>query len=111
MTFCFPYRADAVRKEIQDETDRMTGKTKQISPVPIHLSVYSPNGIYMFVLCCFMVFSLIYFCALIDENDLFYCSCQLDFDRFAWFDKGCHRYFIMKRLMFQMVASLLFFLA
>ncbi|XP_021659291.2 phragmoplastin DRP1E isoform X2 [Hevea brasiliensis] len=32
-----------VRKEIQDETDRMTGKTKQISPVPIHLSIYSPN--------------------------------------------------------------------
>lgn len=32
-----------VRKEIQDETDRITGKTKQISPVPIHLSIYSPN--------------------------------------------------------------------
>ncbi|XP_008799346.2 dynamin-related protein 1E-like [Phoenix dactylifera] len=32
-----------VRKEIQDETDRMTGKRKQISPVPIHLSIYSPN--------------------------------------------------------------------
>ncbi|KAK8658025.1 hypothetical protein V6N13_036240 [Hibiscus sabdariffa] len=28
-----------VRKEIQDETD----KSKQISPVPIHLSIYSPN--------------------------------------------------------------------
>ncbi|KAK6918132.1 Dynamin GTPase effector, partial [Dillenia turbinata] len=33
----------AVRKEISDETDRLTGKTKQISPVPIHLSIYSPN--------------------------------------------------------------------
>ncbi|KAM0934545.1 putative dynamin stalk domain, dynamin, GTPase region, GTPase effector domain, Dynamin superfamily [Dioscorea sansibarensis] len=32
-----------VRKEIQDDTDRLTGKTKQISPVPIHLSIYSPN--------------------------------------------------------------------
>ncbi|MCD7458633.1 Dynamin- protein 1E [Datura stramonium] len=32
-----------VRKEISDETDRITGKTKQISPVPIHLSIYSPN--------------------------------------------------------------------
>ncbi|XP_022737243.1 dynamin-related protein 1E-like isoform X1 [Durio zibethinus] len=32
-----------VRREIQDETDRMTGKSKQISPVPIHLSIYSPN--------------------------------------------------------------------
>ncbi|XVE85490.1 hypothetical protein DITRI_Ditri17bG0094800 [Diplodiscus trichospermus] len=33
----------AVRKEIADETDRITGKTKQISNVPIHLSIYSPN--------------------------------------------------------------------
>ncbi|RWR87348.1 Dynamin central domain-containing protein [Cinnamomum micranthum f. kanehirae] len=32
-----------VRKEIQDDTDRLTGRTKQISPVPIHLSIYSPN--------------------------------------------------------------------
>ncbi|XP_073273596.1 phragmoplastin DRP1E-like [Primulina huaijiensis] len=32
-----------VRKEIQDETDRVTGKTKQISPIPIHLNIYSPN--------------------------------------------------------------------
>ncbi|KAL3615472.1 Phragmoplastin drp1e [Castilleja foliolosa] len=32
-----------VRKEIADETDRITGKSKQISPVPIHLSIYSPN--------------------------------------------------------------------
>lgn len=35
---------DMVRKEIEDETDRLTGKSKQISPVPIHLSIYSPNG-------------------------------------------------------------------
>ncbi|KAK4778312.1 hypothetical protein SAY87_018499 [Trapa incisa] len=33
----------AVRKEIADETDRITGKSKQISNVPIHLSIYSPN--------------------------------------------------------------------
>ncbi|GLT49735.1 hypothetical protein SLA2020_232710 [Shorea laevis] len=33
----------AVRKEIQDETDRETGRTKQISSVPIHLGIYSPN--------------------------------------------------------------------
>ncbi|KAI9088983.1 hypothetical protein K1719_029262 [Acacia pycnantha] len=32
-----------VRKEIQDVTDKMTGKSKQISPVPINLSIYSPN--------------------------------------------------------------------
>ncbi|CAN1254468.1 Dynamin-related protein 5A, partial [Linum perenne] len=35
--------AAAVRKEIADETDRETGRSKQISSVPIHLSIYSPN--------------------------------------------------------------------
>ncbi|MCO5594364.1 hypothetical protein L7F22_048394 [Adiantum nelumboides] len=33
----------AVRKEIQDETDRVTGRNKQISAVPIHLSIYSAH--------------------------------------------------------------------
>uniref|UniRef100_A0A2P2IVJ5 Uncharacterized protein MANES_05G022800 n=2 Tax=Rhizophora mucronata TaxID=61149 RepID=A0A2P2IVJ5_RHIMU len=33
----------AVRQEISDETDRETGRTKQISSVPIHLSIFSPN--------------------------------------------------------------------
>ncbi|KAE8662456.1 Dynamin-related protein 1E [Hibiscus syriacus] len=33
----------AVRQEISDETDRETGRSKQISTVPIHLSIYSPN--------------------------------------------------------------------
>ncbi|GJZ24623.1 dynamin-related protein 1C [Tanacetum coccineum] len=33
----------AVRKEIEDETERMTGKSKAISNRPIHLSIYSPN--------------------------------------------------------------------
>ncbi|XP_027083988.2 phragmoplastin DRP1E-like isoform X2 [Coffea arabica] len=32
-----------VRKEIQEETDRVTGKAKQISALPINLSIYSPN--------------------------------------------------------------------
>lgn len=32
-----------VRNEIQEETDRVTGRSKMISPVPIHLSIYSPN--------------------------------------------------------------------
>lgn len=36
-----------VRKEIQDETDKITGKSKQISPIPIHLSIYSPNGMFL----------------------------------------------------------------
>ncbi|KMZ63925.1 Dynamin [Zostera marina] len=33
----------SIRKEISDETERITGKSKQISNVPIHLSIYSPN--------------------------------------------------------------------
>ncbi|TYJ26891.1 hypothetical protein E1A91_A07G151400v1 [Gossypium mustelinum] len=33
----------AVRQEISDETDRETGRSKQISSVPIHLSIFSPN--------------------------------------------------------------------
>lgn len=45
--------AAAVRKEIQDETDRVTGKTKQISPVPIHLSIYSPKGLSSTSQLCF----------------------------------------------------------
>lgn len=34
---------EAVRKEIEDETDRMTGSNKGISTAPINLRVYSPN--------------------------------------------------------------------
>ncbi|CAN1793923.1 Phragmoplastin DRP1B [Linum perenne] len=33
----------ALRQEISDETDRETGRSKQISTVPIHLSIFSPN--------------------------------------------------------------------
>jgi len=33
-----------VRKEIVAETDRLTGKNKGISSVPINLRVYSPHG-------------------------------------------------------------------
>ncbi|KAK3027407.1 hypothetical protein RJ639_042086 [Escallonia herrerae] len=40
----------AVRKEIQDETDRITGRTKQISNIPIHLSIYSPNVVNLTVI-------------------------------------------------------------
>lgn len=35
---------DEVRQEIEAETDRVTGANKGISPVPINLRVYSPNG-------------------------------------------------------------------
>lgn len=43
-----------VRSQIQEETDRVTGKTKQISSLPINLSIYSPNG------APFMLLSFIY---------------------------------------------------
>lgn len=35
---------DEVRLEIEAETERITGSNKGISPVPINLRVYSPNG-------------------------------------------------------------------
>ena len=35
---------DEVRREIEAETDRLTGKNKGISAVPINLRVYSPHG-------------------------------------------------------------------
>lgn len=35
---------DLVRKEIEDETDRVTGGNKGISNIPINLRVYSPHG-------------------------------------------------------------------
>lgn len=33
-----------MRKEIEAETDRVTGSNKGISNIPINLRVYSPNG-------------------------------------------------------------------
>lgn len=33
-----------IRKEIEDETDRVTGANKGISPIPINLRVFSPHG-------------------------------------------------------------------
>lgn len=35
---------DEVRREIEAETDRVTGSNKGISNIPINLRVYSPNG-------------------------------------------------------------------
>ena len=35
---------DAIRKEIEDETDRLTGTNKGVSNIPINLRVYSPYG-------------------------------------------------------------------
>lgn len=39
-----------VRKEIEDETDRVTGNNKGISNIPINLRVYSPHGRLNFIL-------------------------------------------------------------
>ena len=33
-----------IRREIEDETDRMTGDNKGISNIPINLRIYSPHG-------------------------------------------------------------------
>lgn len=37
---------ELVRKEIEDDTDRVTGPNKGISNIPINLRVYSPHGTY-----------------------------------------------------------------
>lgn len=66
-----------VRKEIEDETNRVTGKSNKISPVPIHLSIYSPNGkepIFYISLKChaslgFMGFFLFFFISLFSGID------------------------------------------
>jgi len=38
---------DDVRKEIEAETDRITGSNKGISNIPINLRVFSPHGEYV----------------------------------------------------------------
>ena len=40
---------DAVRREIEQETDKVTGSNKGISNLPINLRVYSPHGKYAWV--------------------------------------------------------------
>ena len=37
---------DDIRKEIESETDKVTGSNKGISNIPINLRLYSPNGMY-----------------------------------------------------------------
>lgn len=39
---------DEIRREIEGETDRITGGNKGISNIPINLRVYSPNGEFEF---------------------------------------------------------------
>lgn len=47
---------DEVRKEIEAETDRVTGSNKGISNIPINLRVYSPNGKLEFVNIFYVLF-------------------------------------------------------
>lgn len=63
---------DMIRHEIEAETDRVTGANKGISPIPINLRVYSPNGLLRF--CSLFQYKLTIF------------SAELDIDRFAWHD-------------------------
>jgi len=43
---------ELVRKEIEDDTDRITGQNKGISNIPINLRVYSPHGLFAVFCCC-----------------------------------------------------------
>lgn len=48
---------DAVRQEIEDETDRVTGANKGISAIPINLRVFSPHGSFIIPLSVFYCYS------------------------------------------------------
>lgn len=37
------YDFQQIKKEIEEETDRSTGKNKGISPIPINLKIFSPH--------------------------------------------------------------------
>lgn len=41
----------SIRKEIEDETDRVTGSNRGISNLPINLRVHSPHGNYFEKIC------------------------------------------------------------
>ena len=45
---------NAIQKEIENETDRVTGSNKGISNLPINLRVYSPHGTFGRVAARFM---------------------------------------------------------
>ena len=50
---------EGIRKEIENETDRVTGSNKGISNLPINLRVYSPNGKFMqYVIYSAQMFSM-----------------------------------------------------
>ena len=42
---------DEIRKEIEADTDRISGASKGISKLPINLRIYSPHGKYFMFLC------------------------------------------------------------
>lgn len=53
-----------VRKEIQDETDNMIGRSNQVSQVPDHFNIHSPKGkeimIYVTLVSCVHWFIFFY---------------------------------------------------
>lgn len=49
---------EEIRKEIETDTDRVTGQNKGISNLPINLRVYSPNGQYILISVHYMVISV-----------------------------------------------------
>lgn len=51
---------EEVRAEIEAETDRITGSNKGISPIPINLRVYSPNGNRLSLLFSFVHFTIVH---------------------------------------------------
>lgn len=71
---------EAVRKEIENETDRLTGSNKGISNIPINLRVHSPNG----MLCIFVPLSKASFNPIL----IFWCSAQSDSHRSPGHDQS-----------------------
>lgn len=53
---------EQVRKEIEAETDRVTGSNKGISNIPINLRVYSPHGKFHVFVHRFVLTLLSYVC-------------------------------------------------
>ena len=71
---------DEVRKEIESETDRVTGSNKGISNIPINLRVHSPNGKFVYFTLILLSSNIFFYIYLeLKNNRLFsICSSQLD---------------------------------
>lgn len=72
---------DEVRREIESETDRITGSNKGISNVPINLRVYSPNGERFSMNSFFIYYTL---CEISLENVIYFLK-NADITIIIWF--------------------------